>query len=217
MLPNGQKTTADIYFDLEMQRKYYLNYDIASRAVYYTSRLISRQLATLTQTETYAKLRPVYSIWIVLKEFPKNLTNTVHHISLNRENDGAKINSNIFDRALDLMHIGFIFINKDVQEYENKLVMYLSSVFNNCVADSMRNPYHEHAGHIQKEVNKFMTLDEMVREEGREEGRAEGRIDSLMHLLKDGIITLQQAAKCAGLTESEFLERVTCNHALDPA
>ena len=58
-----------------------------------------------------------------------------------------------------------------------------------------------------------MTLDEMVREEGREEGR----IDLLLLLLNEGIITLQQAAKCAGLSESEFLERVTCNHALDPA
>ena len=61
-----------------------------------------------------------------------------------------------------------------------------------------------------------MTLDEMVREEGRaegraegiEKGRAEGRIDSLLLLLNDGIITLQQAAKCAGISESEFLSKV---------
>ena len=47
------------------------------------------------------------------------------------------------------------------------------------------------------------------REEGRAEGRAEGTLTTLASLFTDGLITAAQAAARAGMTEKEFLEKVT--------
>lgn len=50
---------------------------------------------------------------------------------------------------------------------------------------------------------------EETREEGRAEGRAEGTLTTLASLFTDGLITAAQAAARAGMTEKEFLEKVT--------
>ncbi|HBQ30230.1 MAG TPA: hypothetical protein DD660_04140 [Mitsuokella multacida] len=42
------------------------------------------------------------------------------------------------------------------------------------------------------------------REEGKAEGNAEGRWKVLMELVHDGIITVKEAAKRAGMTEEAF-------------
>lgn len=41
-------------------------------------------------------------------------------------------------------------------------------------------------------------------EKGREEGKAEGRWGILTELVRDGIITVKEAAKRAGMTEEAF-------------
>jgi len=46
--------------------------------------------------------------------------------------------------------------------------------------------------------------EEKGREEGREEGKAEGRWGILTELVRDGIITVKEAAKRAGMTEEAF-------------
>lgn len=42
------------------------------------------------------------------------------------------------------------------------------------------------------------------REEGKAEGNAEGRWKVLMELVHDGVITVKEAAKRAGMTEEAF-------------
>lgn len=45
---------------------------------------------------------------------------------------------------------------------------------------------------------------EQLKREGRQEGRQEGRNSMLIELVKDGIITIAEAAKRAGISESSF-------------
>ena len=45
--------------------------------------------------------------------------------------------------------------------------------------------------------------------EGKQEGRQEGILETLHGLVKDGILTLADAAKRADLTPSEFLARTS--------
>ena len=70
----GKMIQSIIFFDLEMQRKYNQTYSILNRAIYYTSRLIARQLSV---KESYDKLCPVYSTWICLQDVPVKLQNSV--------------------------------------------------------------------------------------------------------------------------------------------
>ena len=46
-------------------------------------------------------------------------------------------------------------------------------------------------------------------QEAREEGRQEGRLQTLSDLVKEGILTLAEAAKRAGLPVSDFKTRTT--------
>ena len=41
-------------------------------------------------------------------------------------------------------------------------------------------------------------------EQGREQGKKRGRWETLTELVKDGMISLRDAAKKAGMTEAEF-------------
>ena len=58
----------------------------------------------------------------------------------------------------------------------------------------------------------FMELrrrEEKGREEGRAEGRAEGRWVTLLELVHDGLLTVKEAAKRAGMSEEAFRKLVT--------
>ena len=58
----------------------------------------------------------------------------------------------------------------------------------------------------------FMELrrrEEKGREEGRAEGRAEGRWVTLVELVHDGLLTVKEAAKRAGMSEEAFCKLVT--------
>jgi hypothetical protein len=49
---------------------------------------------------------------------------------------------------------------------------------------------------------------EKIRMEGHEEGRREGALETLFGLVKDGIITISEAAKRADMTETIFVENM---------
>ncbi len=58
----------------------------------------------------------------------------------------------------------------------------------------------------------FMELrrrEEKGREEGCAEGRAEGRWVTLVELVHDGLLTVKEAAKRAGMSEEAFRKLVT--------
>ena len=63
---------------------------------------------------------------------------------------------------------------------------------------------------------KYMTFymelrrrEEKGREEGLKEGKAEGRWATLVELVHDGLLTVKEAAKRAGMSEEAFRKLVT--------
>ena len=53
----------------------------------------------------------------------------------------------------------------------------------------------------------MMIHDMEVREQGRAEGRAEGALGMLVNLVKQGLLSPENAAKQANMTVSEFEKR----------
>ena len=51
--------------------------------------------------------------------------------------------------------------------------------------------------------------EEKGREEGLKEGKAEGRWTTLVELVHDGLLTVKEAAKRAGMSEEAFRKLVT--------
>ena len=49
---------------------------------------------------------------------------------------------------------------------------------------------------------------ELFKEDGRREGRIEGRIDALVSLVKDGILSIRDAAERAGIPEAAFEQKI---------
>ena len=56
-------------------------------------------------------------------------------------------------------------------------------------------------------LNEWTKGREEGREEGREVGREEGILETLSSLVKDGVITEQEAAQRAGLSVDDFRSR----------
>ena len=73
-IPGCGEQEIHLLFDLEMQYSYNPGYPIMNRAVYYASRLITKQRIEKAE---YGKLLPVRSTWIVVKGIPKDLQNQV--------------------------------------------------------------------------------------------------------------------------------------------
>ena len=103
-----------------------------------------------------------------------------------------------------------IFIQR-VKEY-NKTTKNLTEAVNRAVDDCIEDGILRDVLEKQKKEVVDVVLTEfdeekfeaMIREEEREEGRKEGQFLTLIGLVHDGIISLEEAARRAGMTESEF-------------
>lgn len=213
---NGTKDGAYVsfYFDLEMQRENVTEYPIVKRGVYYCCRLISRQIEKLGE-ESYNRLRPVYSVWIIRNDIPKDLENTIYSISLGGgfigETQGGSEEAAKLNRQSDLIHLCLIFLSEDLEaaESDNDLIRYLTSVFTRKVTDAASNPYAGYSGKIIGKVDEVMTLEEAVAKKweikGRVEGREEGREEVAKKMIADNM-PVNAVAQYTGLSLEEIYE-----------
>lgn len=166
---NGENKDYHLIFDLEMQRKFNPGYKLIDRAVYYASRLITRQ--ELSKSGMYKGIQPVNSTWISIYGVPEELQNTVHTTSLKCDTS---------DRfSTDLMSLNFILLSPtyDWDKDDNDVVKFLQSIFKNRLDDREFNKYIDDIDSIKKEADVFMTMEEEYRldlESERTEGRTEG-------------------------------------------
>lgn len=177
-LPCGGEVCVDLFFDLEMQRKNTPGYSIPKRGVYYCCRLISRQIDVLGD-KAYDKLKPVYSVWILVNDIPEELKNSVQSVDLassflDKKFDNSEKVKQI-RKDIDLIHLRLIYLSEDlnIEEGQSDLIKYLQSVFANKVLDKDCNPYHEHSKKIEEEVNAMLSAADEIEIRARQEGRAE--------------------------------------------
>lgn len=62
----------------------------------------------------------------------------------------------------------------------------------------------------EEEVDMCQALQEIF-DDGKEAGRTEGRTDLLIELVRDGVLSVMQAAEKAGKSEEEFKSLMKCN------
>lgn len=177
-LPRGGEVCVDLFFDLEMQRKNTPGYSVPKRGVYYCCRLISRQIDVLGD-KAYDKLKPVYSVWILVNDIPEELKNSVQSVDLassflDKKFDNSEKVKQI-RKDIDLIHLRLIYLSEDlnIEEKQSDLIKYLQSVFTNKVLDKDCNPYYEHSKKIEEEVNAMLSAADEIEIRARQEGRAE--------------------------------------------
>lgn len=143
-----------LIFDLEMQRHYDMKYSIISRAIYYTSRLITRQNLDGAK---YKNLIPVQSTWICIFGVPKNLQNKSLHFEYTAYEDGI-VCDDIHLEGQDLTRIDMLFLSEDYfyNADDSDVIKFLQSIFHDKLHDKNLNHYVEVTEEIESEVRCIM-------------------------------------------------------------
>lgn len=181
-LPESEEcVNSSIIFDLEMQRKFNMPYDILDRATYYASRLLAKQSV---KDSKYDTLVPVYSTWVCLSGIPKEYQNTIHNFRLQNVSDSY------YPSRKSLINIDLLLLSEhyDWDVTDNTLIKFLQAIFKDRLQDASFNPFLNVDNVMQKEVQVLMAEQsqydyelqierEQAAKEGREAGMAEGRAE----------------------------------------
>ena len=212
-VPGGD---GDIFLivNMEIQNQDNPKYALVTRGIYYCARMLSEQYGTVFKNMDYHKMQKVYSIWICPKPEGKR-EDTIIRYSL-RE-DEVRGNSFIHVSDYDKMEVVVISLVEDYDSSEDPLVGLLSVLLSSSMALERRK---EILGsrygiamdkELEEEVIEMCNLSKAVEDIGRrkgiEEGRREGFLMSLFQLVDEGDLTLEKAAKKAGMTIEDFLEK----------
>ena len=214
---NQREQEVHLLFDLEMQYKFNAGYPLMNRAIYYVSRLITKQRI---KGANYKGLLPVRSTWIAMNGIPHELKNQVIHFNLEpRDNNGELINYRF--EGVDMIGIDYILLSEEYNwdETDDSTVKFLQSVFHNRLRDSKFNPYVTPTSEIEREVVEMNTkLDhlnaeiesslEEGRAEGREEGRAEGRAEGSAEGRAEGVKAYITKCRKIGESDQEIYEEI---------
>ena len=176
LLP-GQKGSLKInlHIDFEIQGDYSPGYPIVKRGIYYTSRQLSSQLPKVGKNGIgYKGLEKVYSIWVCLKNVPKELQNTISYYKIkNYKNEGIADDVKVDVDACDLIEV--IIIRLDGEEVTNKgLLDLLYGVFSGNRQKVIEYLPPSIPSDQQKEVDHMLNIISYAEEKGVEKGRVEG-------------------------------------------
>lgn len=200
--------------NIEIQADTNLSYAVVTRAIYYLSRLISRQKGTVFNHSDYGKIQKVYSIWICPDPKMKN-RNSIVEYGFTQQKVFGRVDEPV--ENYDKMKAIIISLNDEGQENRNDLIRLLSTLLSTTETVESRKQILEDefdipmTKQIDEEVLDMCNLGMAVQLRGEEKGRAEGIVEgaikTLVDLFKKGILTLAQAAEEANMSPEEFQNR----------
>jgi hypothetical protein len=213
----GTKEQIPLIINIEAQNTSRDTYLLLRRSIYYVGRMISAQKNAVFTGDDYKKIRKVYSIWI-LTDVPKKEANTItkyqtteKHIvgSVSAPTDAYDVQSIVIlrlgspDKAESgsVLRLLDVLVSSELPSAEKKAI--LTKDFNVPMTTK-----------LNEEVNEMCNLAEGIREKAEKRGEKRGiaigekkGFNILLGLVTDGIISLAEAARRAGTTEAEFIEK----------
>ena len=203
--------------NVEIQNDQTLKYSVATRGIYYCSRMISAQKNRTFAGSDYQKIQKVYSIWIC--PYARNGENTVTTYDI-RENKVFG-SSNTPRKDYDKLETVVITLNEDGLQSENELIRYLSLLLNKEMPVEQREKELEKDYHLQmtedvrEDVGKMCNYSEAIWMQGIEKGMAQGMAqgkdigayETILDLVRKKLISIKVAAEQLGMTEKDFCEK----------
>lgn len=158
-----------LLLNLEAQKDYYPGYDLVTRGVFYTARMISAQLDTEFTAEDYDGIKKVYSIWICMNA-PKYAQNTITEYSVKPTSIYGNFKGNA---RYDLLSVITICLGN--QDEENKLIGMLSALLSPELRPEEKEVILHGYGiettkQLEEGVANMCNLSDMIEEKGIEKG-----------------------------------------------
>ena len=207
--------------NVEIQNDQSLKYSVATRGIYYCSRMISAQKNRTFAKSDYQKIQKVYSIWIC--PYARNGENTVTTYDI-REN--KVFGSSCTPKAdYDKLETVVITLNKDGLRSENEIIRYLSLLLNNEMPVEQREMELERDYHLQmteelrKDVDGMCNYSDAILMQGIEKGISQGiaqgiaqgkdigAYETIVDLVRKKLLSIKNAAEQLGMTEKDFCEK----------
>ena len=183
-----------LYINIEAQSNYHPGYPIVKRAMYYVSRLLSKQ-SKLNDEFNYKNIKKVYSIWICTSPSIKR-QNTINIYNIRETNVCGAFREDI--KNYDLLNVVVIYLANNKLEEINEILHPLNLVFKNnkfkmnedevyeilekkykirLNRDEVKDMWDMHTGYIQegKRIGK---------KEGKLEGIAQGELNLAIKTVK---------------------------------
>ncbi|MCI9077598.1 MAG: hypothetical protein HFH68_01570 [Lachnospiraceae bacterium] len=217
-----------IKLDLEMQRKFYLEYVLSKRGLYYASRQVSEQLTVVSDDTNYDSIMPVYSIWITLVHHG-NLSNKILKYQIrNTSNDSIDRSKRPvvrMDEITQMFNIFFICIDesvlvkKEVVDGLEAILEFLSLMFAGqfydkrfeqnhdvkfkSVVDKHKKEMMEMAAYLTEIERERVESEKRGEERGEKRGKLLGTVNTLFLLKWSVDDTIAFIEKEYNLTEEQ--------------
>lgn len=206
----GKNEKIKLIVNVEAQKKFRPGYQLVTRGIFYSARMLSAQLGTEFIIPEYDNIKKVYSIWICMNS-PSYIGNAISEYCIEKNDVVPGIPDE--REAYDKMSVIMVCLNEKTKTEDDFLKM-LNVLLSpempkkekkQTLEDDYQIPMNNELG---RELNIMCNLSELVEEKGMEKGMEEGikqgKIVTLADLVREGILPLADAAKRAGLTESQF-------------
>ena len=218
----GTKEPIPLIINIEAQNTSKDMYLLLRRATYYVSRMISAQKNTVFAGDDYKKIRKVYSIWI-LTDAPKKESNTITKYKIAEKQVVGSATAP--KDAYDVLTIVILRLGKPDKAEPRSVLRLLDVLVSSELQPAKKKTILTKdfdvpmTTKLNEEVNEMCNLAEGIREKaekrgekrGEKSGIAIGEERTLFKILSDfvtdGIISIEEAARRAGTTEAEFIEK----------
>lgn len=206
-LPSGE--SVKFIVNVEAQKNYTPGYDLVTRGVFYCARMLSSQLETEFTTDNYDGIKKVFSIWICMNS-SEYAQNTITQYAIKQHD----IYGTYTGKArYDLLSVIMVRLGKN-DNSKNELIGMLSVLLSSDMPVREKKQILEKEYQIpmsrklQEAVNIMCNLSDLVEEKGIKQGIEQGGLQMLYQCVSDGDLTVEKAAKKAGLEQDDFIRRM---------
>ena len=202
-----------LIINLEIQADDDLRYRVVTRGIYYCARMLSAQYGTVFTHQEYQKLQKVYSIWIC----PESVLGQ-HSMTEYRMQQLHRLgNLPTEEQDYDKLHVIVITLGTEATKSDHPLIRFLSLLLTSELPLESRKQQLEEEYRVQmnetmeEEMSSMCNLGEAIARRSLEKGRAEGEmaggIKMLSGLVRDHVISMNEAAKRMNMSIAEFSEK----------
>ncbi len=221
------KKHVKIIMNLEAQLKFNPGYDLVTRGVFYCARMLSAQYGTEFTAQDYDGLKKVYSIWLCM-DVPRTAEYTITGFRMGKD----EIHGLYSARArYDLLEVVLLCLGSPEREKEGLPVHRLLNVLlsRTLSPEEKKRIIRKEFGiattvKLEGGIERVCNLSEGVfrdamqqglqegwqqglqegRQQGIQQGIQQGALNTLVFLVKDGLLSVDVAAERTNMTKEEF-------------